>query len=480
VQRARSRRRRASLLDGILALSARLNIETESVIAGSVLLCALVLGGAAQPEIIGNTLLSAIAIVAFAVLVPKYLSQHARESSRLPVVFFALLLLVPLLQLIPLPGFLWQLLPGRSIFSSLTSILPDYNFSTTWTVSPAGTWDALGFMFVPVAVFLATALTSSKNRTSLVVLLVAVAFFSMLLGLMQLAGGEQSPLRIYANTNKNSAVGFFANRNHFGALLYCALPFAFSALFLLVPDALSRRSKRNKNTPASILPLSAAVAGVILLIFGAGLSASRAAIALISVATFFLLSMEVLKLRRHFRSSGIIVATLTIFAALLLVTFYFLDTLAARFTAKDIYFSRAEFSTVTWNAITTFFPFGSGAGTFEPIYRWFENFETAGVPAVNHAHNDYLEWLLEAGIFAVVLIGLAVVWFSTRALHIWFAGNTGFSDRDLMLARAASIVPVMLAIHSVVDYPLRTGALASVFAFCCALMCPPPPGREAE
>jgi hypothetical protein len=38
--------------------------------------------------------------------------------------------------------------------------------------------------------------------------------------------------------------------------------------------------------------------------------------------------------------------------------------------------------------------------------------------------------------------------------------------------KAASIVLVLLMLHSIVDYPLRTSAMMAVAAFCCALLLP--------
>ena len=39
------------------------------------------------------------------------------------------------------------------------------------------------------------------------------------LGILQVAQGPTSALRFYQFTNPNEAVGFFANRNHFAALV---------------------------------------------------------------------------------------------------------------------------------------------------------------------------------------------------------------------------------------------------------------------
>ncbi len=53
---------------------------------------------------------------------------------------------------------------------------------------------------------------------------------SALLGLLQLANGPGSSLYFYEETNRTEAVGFFANRNHFAAMIYCITVMAAACL----------------------------------------------------------------------------------------------------------------------------------------------------------------------------------------------------------------------------------------------------------
>jgi O-antigen ligase len=110
-------------------------------------------------------------------------------------------------------------------------------------------------------------------------------------------------------------------------------------------------------------------------------------------------------------------------------------------------------------------PFGSGLGTFDAIYRTRETVETLSNAYLNHAHNDYIEILLETGLAGAVLIALFLAWFGRLAVEAW-RGTGPASD----LACAATIVVATLALHSLVDYPLRTGALSGLFGFACALL----------
>jgi O-antigen ligase len=82
---------------------------------------------------------------------------------------------------------------------------------------------------------------------------------------------------------------------------------------------------------------------------------------------------------------------------------------------------------------------------------------------VIHAHNDYLEWALEGGMPAVLLVAGFLWWWAAAARAAW-------SDQGDNLRRAATIASAAVLCHSAFDYPLRTTAIAAIFAFCVALM----------
>ena len=73
---------------------------------------------------------------------------------------------------------------------------------------------------------------------------------------------------------------------------------------------------------------------------------------------------------------------------------------------------------------------------------------------INHAHNDYLELLFEGGLPAGPLL-LAFVWLLASRIV-----ETLGSQRHM----AAALALVFVLVHSLVDYPLRTLAIAFSFA----------------
>jgi len=69
----------------------------------------------------------------------------------------------------------------------------------------------------------------------------------------------------------------------------------------------------------------------------------------------------------------------------------------------------------------------------------------------NHAHNDYLEILLEGGVIAAAILVLYVLMLIT-------------ARPPTPIQRAALLSILALLVHSAVDYPLRTVAIALLFA----------------
>jgi O-antigen ligase len=118
----------------------------------------------------------------------------------------------------------------------------------------------------------------------------------------------------------------------------------------------------------------------------------------------------------------------------------------------------------TLAATKEFLPLGSGLGSFRRVYPLFENPDTIVPTIVNHAHNDYAELALETGLPGIGLIVLFLIWWAAAARRAWTSSDA--SD----FARAASIASAAILVHSLVDYPLRTAAISTIFAMCLALL----------
>jgi hypothetical protein len=405
--------------------------------------------------------IAALPLLAWALF--KLAPPQLGPGGRWAIGLLCAMLAWPLLQLIPLPPSLWSGLPGRA---EIASAYEAAGITLPWlpiSLYPRATWFALLSLVPATAVFLAMLSLEQRSRRILILLMFIVVFASAVLDLLQVVGGEGSPLRFYEFTNPDRAVGFFANGNHNAAFLYSAIPFATAWAIGLVRDR-----RWNRAVGLALLMLL-----ILTIIMGISLTRSRAGMGLLFVAG---LSGLLLAWRHDRGQSGRRLLRITIGANLvaLLLAFQFgfvgfMQRVEQSGSFEDIRWPAAQ---VTARAAIANLPFGSGFGTFVPIYEKFAPRTLLNDRLLNHAHDDWLELWLTGGFPAIVLAAGFLAWFAASTFRVWSGSRPEAPVLDLALAQAASIVIVLLLLHSVVDYPLRMVALSVLFAIACAYLIP--------
>ena len=78
--------------------------------------------------------------------------------------------------------------------------------------------------------------------------------------------------------------------------------------------------------------------------------------------------------------------------------------------------SRRVLAATTVEIIEDSFPVGTGLGTFSTVYRRYEDPSRVTRQFANHAHNDYLEAVLELGLAGILLILGFLFWWATAVL----------------------------------------------------------------
>jgi O-antigen ligase len=431
------------------------------------LILCLLLGGASAAGAIANGALQAVGLVLIVLILWDLRGGSLAPEARGPIWIVLLLALLSLLSLVPLPPELWQSLPGRLYIRQGLDLLGLPPTSLPLSLDPHATIASALSVIPPAALFLLTVRLREEDRRRLPWAIIGAAMASVVLGAFQLLGGTESPLRLYEITNASSPVGFFANTNHLATLTLCALPFAG----FIAARAASRGSGRAKRSSALILAV------------GVGLFLAVGIAAIGSLAGYGLFLPAVLATalvyRRALRGSltrswVIALGALFLLFSAVAVSGSFNDQGLAKKTASQS--SRREMAARTIEGIKDYLPLGSGLGTFQNIYRLYDDPNRTDREYVNHTHNDYLELILELGIPGLLLVAAFILWWARRTLVVW---RTDFRGADL--ARAATVPIAIILLHSLVDYPLRTAAIAAIFALSCALMVPytpPVPVRE--
>ncbi len=158
-----------------------------------------------------------------------------------------------------------------------------------------------------------------------------------------------------------------------------------------------------------------------------------------------------------------------VFAALFAAQFG-LGSIMSRFNGDQLQDLRIPLAQTTFETALRSLPFGTGLGSFVPVYATVEKNKDAFVFYANRAHNDLAEILLETGVLGLILLLAFFVWFLPKAYKVWLNPDINEQSLQPLLQRAATLIILLLFAHSLVDYPLRTTALSSIFAFFCAIL----------
>lgn len=436
----------------------------------------LLLGGGTRGGFLSDAILELLAVPALLIALPALIGSPllGRRSDLKWVVLYCLAVVVlPLIELVPLPPWIWTRLPGRGEIVAIFELVTDDRRWMPLSVSPNATWLSVLSLLPPMTIFFAAVQLGYRERRRLLLVVVVLGVVSAFLGLLQVAQGPSSPLRFYAVTNLSEAVGFFANRNHFAALLYAVLLYA-AAYAIDVAFKTGSFSQLRHLTSLATMGFTAAFISVIVLISGEAMARSRAGLGLTILALGGVVALITTDRRN---ASGLTPNKLlygAILLGMILAVQFALYRILDRFAADPIDDARISFAHNTIRAARAFMPFGSGLGSFVPVYAMVEpSNETFADIYANHAHNDVLELWLETGIFGVGALLVFAVWLAVRTVRVWREVPADAGALDTSLMRAATLVLILLIVHSFFDYPLRTEAIMAIVAVSCALTIPP-------
>ena len=437
------------------------------------LIFAVLLGGGTRGGFLSDVILQLISVPILLAGLWRAGTRSLSRAQLYAMLFCAAILAVPLAQLAPLPPSIWTALPGRAILGAPYELI---NHGLPWarlSLAPAATWLSALSLLPTFAIFLGVLQLDYAERRLLSLVALAMGFLSVLLGLTQVAQGPSSSLRFFEITNDQEAVGFFANRNHFAAMLY-TLTLLAAAWSGSNGIAFGLEKNRNKFSTASIVSQLASFCVLTVLIGAQVVARSRAGMILTLGALFgaFLLIRQGQRATNSIRPTWLMIGAASL--ALVLSMQFSLYRALDRFATDTAPDARMAFARNTIEAAKTFMPFGAGVGSFVPVYATFEKPRDllAGGYA-NHAHDDFLEIWLETGAAGLILILLFVAWLLWRSRQVWRRSYAGGLQIDRFLVRASTLAIVLLLFHSMGDYPLRTGAMMALFAFLCALLIPP-------
>ena len=116
---------------------------------------------------------------------------------------------------------------------------------------------------------------------------------------------------------------------------------------------------------------------------------------------------------------------------------------------------------------THYAPLGAGVGSFVPVFAQAQDPRNAGSEVINHAHDEYVQWWLEVGVPGLLVLACALGAFAWAG---WQVLARLPSRRLRALAAPAWTGLLLLLLHSLVDFPLRTTTLMATAAMLAGML----------
>ena len=298
-----------------------------------------------------------------------------------------------------------------------------------------------------------------SSRTLLLVAITICGVAQVMWGVVQFTSRPDEIFPGIENPSSGSKpFGTFINRNH--AADFIALSLGCAVGLCRMCSLSSERNWRSGYGAAGKLHailssphllsawlcLTCLAAGLMLTLSRGGWGST--AVAAVAVALVW-------KRRSKKRPGGIALAAIlaTVVAAVAMQFFGFGDRLGERVDDMEINHVLSDSRFDHWSdavpAVRHFLPFGSGQGTYgeaylafdpEPSHLWF-----------THAHNQYLETVMEMGLFGALLI-IAGIYFSFRYCRDLCDSNRSASKQALGIACFGAIT--LHAIHAITEFGL--------------------------
>ncbi|PVE50109.1 hypothetical protein DC429_18505 [Arthrobacter sp. TPD3018] len=406
-------------------------------------------GGGSRANVPGQIFVRA---TAWMVLIAALLAMKRPNMRAVRPVLLLLLasLGLALLQLVPLPPGIWQALPGRDVFERAAVLAGESQPWRPWAIVPAAAYNAAASLVVPGVTLVLLAGLDERQATWLPGIILTFIATATLPGLAQFAGAAfDNPL---FNDTPGQVSGIFANRNHFALLM------AFGCLMAPVWAFANGSGVLWKMLTAPGLMMVFA-----LTILATG-SRAGLLVGVLAVVIGFVLTWRRIRHVLH-RAPGWVFPTLIagVIAAMAIVVLLSvaadravsIDRVMAMDAGQDM---RHRGLPTVIEMIRSYFPVGSGLGGFDPLFRMHEPFALLKPTYFNHAHNDFLEIVLDTGLVGLLLLITAIIWWGWASVRVW----RDQGDRVVLLARLGSAMILLVLLASLFDYPARTPTMMAL------------------
>ncbi|MDA8088291.1 MAG: O-antigen ligase family protein [Nitrospiraceae bacterium] len=347
----------------------------------------------------------------------------------------------PLFQILPLPAFVLSVLQPRTVYLSVLdpSVAPAFHGITLYAFP---TETALARLIIYLMIFFMAALLPEQGGAVYAVLkaLSGFGFILALFGIIQHVAGNGKLYWLRPLSHGGNPFGPFVDRDHFAGYINMLIPLSLAV-------SLASRKIEKKMLFAFFS---------LIMTFSVFLTLSRGGVmAFISGLAVFSILVVPRSKRNGSKWQSVILITFAMSLASF-VLYAGVSPLVERFSADGISDGQRILAWKGTLAAFRDFPiFGTGLGTFRYVFTFYQP------PGLHHywshAHNDYLELLLEEGA-AGFLTGAVFIFTVLRQVF-----KRAWEGKQAYLQAGFASSLVTIGVHSLVDFNLHIPSNSILF-----------------
>jgi O-antigen ligase len=370
------------------------------------------------------------------------------------------------------PASLATLSPASAAIHEPVALLADRPPIYSLSIAPGITWSKWIESGVYFGLYFLTVLTvrSDGRLRRLLITLTIAGLVQAFYGSLMVTSGAEYGWLVKKEFYTDSATGTFVNRNHFAGYLEMT---AAAAIALVLADLrASSGDWRWRTMLTGLLDLVLSIkflARLSLVVMAVGLVLSRSRmgnLAFFACVSVGGLAYVLLRERQLFFKALIFFASILVVDILLVSEKFGLERVIERIDAtRPEQEVRVKLLSEIGPVIGAYGLTGSGLGTFSLAYEPYRS--EAMTENLDHAHNDYIEFLVETGIVGVALLGALLAWHARHAARVIFR-----RQHRLKVAACFSTLIAMFAlgIHSAADFNFQIPANAGTFVVLLAMV----------
>ncbi|MCP4723073.1 MAG: hypothetical protein GY860_26775 [Desulfobacteraceae bacterium] len=414
-------------------------------------------------------ILTAAALFSFSVSMIKNKEELYAVPGIVPLLVF---LSYILFQLAPLPpAFVEFLSPAAFSIQEKAFDLTDMGSWMTLSLNHKATLSEF-FRYGTYVLFYLLTVQILKEKQTLQAIVLVIAGFGGLLAfssILQFYLTKNMALWFRYSPYNSIIVGPYVNHNHYAGLMEMIFPIVLALFFFYRPrigktSFLKGIAEILSQEKANIHILIGTSALLIIVSIFVSLSRGGMIATSVSLVLFFLLLLR----RKISRGNTVLIVGIVVLATLAIGWFgwdQILDRFARLKNAQGVvYEARLDFWKDSNKIIKDYTLTGAGMGSFVHIYPPYKSL--IDDRTLTHAHNDYIELLVEGGIISFSLAAaFLIVWF--RKTYGAFLRRRDAFSIYLYMGSLTGMTAIL--IHSFTDFNMHIGANGLWFFFAAGL-----------